>query len=79
MNTGFAEPTTRDEVIAMMADSLAEAVVVGRDIIANPDLVRQWREELQENELHVSTLYADGTVGCTDYPTYDETQARAAS
>jgi N-ethylmaleimide reductase len=78
VNTGFAEATTRDEAVAMMTDSLADAVVVGRAVIANPDLVRRWREELEENELDFSTLYAEGTVGYTDYPTYDDTKARAA-
>ncbi|GAA2723897.1 alkene reductase [Cellulomonas aerilata] len=81
VNTGFAEATTRDEALALMEDSLADAVVVGRAVIANPDLVRRWKDELQENELDFSTLYADGAIGYTDYPTHDEAEAldRAAS
>jgi len=70
VNTGFAEATTREEAVGMMADSLGDAVVVGRAIIANPDLVRRWRDGLEENELDFSTLYAEGTVGYTDYPTH---------
>ena len=54
----------------MMADDLGDAVVVGRALIANPDLVRRWREELGQNELDFSTLYADGATGYTDYPAY---------
>jgi N-ethylmaleimide reductase len=70
VNTGFAEATTRDEAVAMMADDLGDAVVVGRALIANPDLVRRWREELGHNELNFSTLYADGATGYTDYPAH---------
>jgi 2,4-dienoyl-CoA reductase-like NADH-dependent reductase (Old Yellow Enzyme family) len=78
LNTGFAEPTTREEAIAMMADSLGDAVVVGRAVIANPDIVRRWSESLPENAVDFSTLYADGATGYTDYPAYDETSARSA-
>jgi len=74
INTGFAEATTRDEAVALMADSLADAVVVGRAVIANPDLVHRWREGLEENELDFSTLYAEGTIGYTDYPTYEKAE-----
>ncbi|MDN3309729.1 alkene reductase [Microbacterium oryzae] len=70
VNTGFAEATTRDDAVGMMADAVGDAVVVGRAIIANPDLVRRWKDELEQNELDLSTIYADGAVGYTDYPTY---------
>jgi N-ethylmaleimide reductase len=76
VNTGFAEPTTRDEAMTMMADGLGDAIVVGRAVIANPDLVHRWRNELAENEVDFTTLYAQGTVGYTDYPTHDEAGAR---
>jgi N-ethylmaleimide reductase len=75
VNTGFAEATTRDEAVAMMANDLADAVVVGRAVIANPDLVRRWKEGLGQNEIDFSTLYADGAIGYTDYPAYEETEA----
>jgi N-ethylmaleimide reductase len=75
VNTGFAEPTTRDEAVAMMADDLADAIVVGRAVIANPDLVRRWKEELGQNEVDFSTLYAQGALGYTDYPTHDASEA----
>jgi N-ethylmaleimide reductase len=72
VNTGFAEATTRDEAVAMMADDLGDAIVVGRAVLANPDLVRRWREGLDQNEVDFSTLYSEGSLGYTDYPTYDE-------
>ena len=70
VNTGFATATTRDEAVALMADELADAVVVGRAVIANPDLVHRWREELGQNELVPATIYAEGALGYTDYPAH---------
>lgn len=77
VNSGFSEATTRDEAVALMEGSLADAVVVGRAVMANPDLVRRWRDGLGLNELDFSTIYADGAIGYTDYPTYDEAGALA--
>ncbi|AXJ10149.1 alkene reductase [Arthrobacter sp. PM3] len=70
VNTGFGVITTRDEALALVADGHADAVVVGRPAIANPDLARRWREGLPVNEPDASTFYADGAVGYTDYPAY---------
>lgn len=70
VNTGFGVITTRDEAISLVADGHADAVVVGRPAIANPDLARRWREGLPVNEPDASTFYADGAEGYTDYPAY---------
>ena len=70
LNTGFGVITTREEAIAIVADDYADAVVVGRPAIANPDLVRRWREGLPVNEPDQSTFYSDGAKGYTDYPAY---------
>ncbi|MFJ4028303.1 alkene reductase [Paenarthrobacter sp. NPDC089989] len=70
VNTGFTEITTRDEAIALVADGLADGVVVGRPAIANPDLARRWREGLPVNQPNAATFYADGAEGYTDYPFY---------
>jgi 2,4-dienoyl-CoA reductase-like NADH-dependent reductase (Old Yellow Enzyme family) len=70
INTGFGVVTTRDEATALVADGHADAVVVGRPAIANPDLVRRWREGLPVNEADPSTFYGDGAEGYTDYPAY---------
>lgn len=70
VNTGFGVVTTRDEAVALVADGHADAVVVGRPAIANPDLARRWREGLPVNEPDPSTFYADGATGYTDYPAY---------
>ncbi|MFF2246000.1 alkene reductase [Arthrobacter sp. NPDC058130] len=70
INTGFGVVTTRDEATALVADGHADAVVVGRPAIANPDLVRRWREGLPVNEADPATFYTEGAVGYTDYPAY---------
>ena len=70
VNTGFGVVTTREEAKALVADGHADAVVVGRPAIANPDLVRRWREGLPVNEPDPSTFYTDGAEGYTDYPAY---------
>ena len=70
LNTGFSIMTTRDEAISLVENDLADAVVVGRPAIANPDLVRRWKENLPVNEPDMSTFYTSGAEGYTDYPVY---------
>ncbi|PXA70681.1 alkene reductase [Cryobacterium arcticum] len=70
VNTGFGEVTTRDEATALIADGHGDGVVVGRAVIANPDLVRRWLENLPLNEPNPLTFYASDAVGYTDYPAY---------
>ncbi|TFD50552.1 alkene reductase [Cryobacterium frigoriphilum] len=68
VNSGFGEVTSRDEALSIVRDGHADAVVVGRPAIANPDLVRRWREDLPVNAPNAATFYGDGAVGYTDYP-----------
>ncbi|WCI09745.1 alkene reductase [Arthrobacter sp. OVS8] len=70
LNSGFGVITTREEAVAIIEDGHADAVVVGRPAIANPDLVRRWREGLPTNEPDPSTFYTEGAKGYTDYPAY---------
>jgi 2,4-dienoyl-CoA reductase-like NADH-dependent reductase (Old Yellow Enzyme family) len=70
VNTGFGAVTTRDEAVALVANGHADAVVVGRPAIANPDLARRWKESLPLNEPDPSTFYGEGAKGYTDYPAY---------
>jgi N-ethylmaleimide reductase len=70
LNTGFSVMTTRDEAISLVEGELADAVVVGRPAIANPDLVRRWQENLPVNEPDMATFYTSGAEGYTDYPVY---------
>ena len=68
INSGFGTITARDEALAIVRDGIADAVVVGRAAIANPDLARRWRDDLPVNEPNPLTYYADGAEGYTDYP-----------
>ncbi|MBE8527658.1 alkene reductase, partial [Amycolatopsis sp. H6(2020)] len=68
LNSGFAEVTELPEARRIVAEDLADAAVVGRELIANPDLVRRWGEGLELNTPDPSTFYAPGPHGYTDYP-----------
>ncbi|MDJ0349018.1 alkene reductase [Cryobacterium sp. PH29-G1] len=68
VNSGFGAVTARDEALGLVRDDVADAVVVGRAAIANPDLVRRWREDLPVNEPNPLTYYGEGAEGYTDYP-----------
>nr|WP_276512214.1 alkene reductase [Cryobacterium roopkundense] len=68
VNSGFGAMTTRAEALDLLNDGHAEAVVVGRPAIANPDLAYRWQEDLPLNEPNAATFYGDGPEGYTDYP-----------
>jgi N-ethylmaleimide reductase len=74
-NSGFGSITTRDEAIALIDASHADAVAVGRAVIANPDLVERWAGEHPENEPNAALFYASGPEGYTDYPTLEALKA----
>jgi N-ethylmaleimide reductase len=46
----------------------ADLVALGRPFIANPDLVRRFKEGAALNPLDKATLYGGGAAGYTDYP-----------
>jgi len=68
-NSGFGTVTTREEARQLIDDAHAEAVAVGRPVLANPDLVQRWAGEHPENAPDTATFYASGPVGYIDYPT----------
>lgn len=68
-NSGFGTVTTRAEAVALIEASHADAVAVGRAVLANPDLVERWAGEHPENHPDPATFYAAGAEGNTDYPT----------
>ncbi|TFB92810.1 MULTISPECIES: alkene reductase [Cryobacterium] len=68
VNSGFGGITTRSEAMSIIADDVADAVVVGRAAIANPDLVRRWLNDLPQNAPDPLTFYGAGAEGYTDYP-----------
>ena len=67
-NSGFGQLTTRAEAMEFVRDDLADVVAVGRQVIANPDLVARWRHDRELNEPNPSTFYSQGAEGYIDYP-----------
>ncbi|WP_375489974.1 alkene reductase [uncultured Jatrophihabitans sp.] len=67
-NSGFADVTSRDAAQQILDEGLADAVAVGRLVIANPDLVERWRTDAPLNEPNADTFYGGGAEGYTDYP-----------
>jgi 2,4-dienoyl-CoA reductase-like NADH-dependent reductase (Old Yellow Enzyme family) len=68
VNSGFGSQTTREEAVALIERAHADAVAVGRAIIANPDLVERWRHQAPENAPRPELFYSPGAEGYTDYP-----------
>jgi N-ethylmaleimide reductase len=68
-NSGFGSVTSRQEAVRLIEAAHADAVAVGRAVIANPDLVERWAGEHPENTPDPATFYAAGAQGYTDYPT----------
>lgn len=67
-NTGFPTVTQLSDAAALIERPYVDAVVVGRMILANPDLSRRWEEGLELNEPDPTTFYVGGAHGYTDYP-----------
>lgn len=68
VNSGFGSITTREEAVALVEQAHADAVAVGRAVIANPDLVERWKQEAPENAPRPEHFYSSGAEGYTDYP-----------
>ena len=69
LNTGFSSVTQLADVEDILERDLGDLVAVGREFLANPDLVRRWREGAPLNEPDQATFYGGGAEGYTDYPT----------
>ncbi|KQS72122.1 alkene reductase [Modestobacter sp. Leaf380] len=76
VNLATATGTTREQAVNVLADGLADGVVVGRPLIANPDLVERWAGDHPLNAPDPATFYASGAEGgapgYTDYPTLQQ-------
>ncbi len=57
-----------------LRDGRADLVSFGRPFIANPDLVERFKVGAPLSEFDLSTKYAKGTLGYTDYPTMNDTK-----
>lgn len=72
LNDGFSDVTSLDGVEKVLGDDLADAVVVGRPFLANPDLAARWQGGHDLNEPNGDTFYGGGAEGYTDYPTMEQ-------
>ena len=72
LNDGFSEVTSLKSVEDLLGTGLADAVVVGRQFLANPDLAERWRDGAELNEADQATFYGGGAEGYTDYPTLEQ-------
>ncbi len=71
LNDGFGEVTSLESVEKLLESGVADAVVVGRPFLANPDLRVRWEQGAELNEPDDATFYGGGAEGYTDYPTLD--------
>ena len=62
---------------ALLAQDAADAIAFGRLFVANPDLVRRFREGLALAPFDAATLYAPGPAGYTDYPAWETAPIRS--
>jgi N-ethylmaleimide reductase len=67
-NDGFGTVTTREDAQRIVEGGLADLVAVGRNYIANPDLVRRWQTGAELNTPDADTFYSGGPRGYIDYP-----------
>lgn len=74
-NTGFSDVTTKESAQAILDEDLADAIAVGRPVLANPDLVERWKTDAPLNEPNGDTFYGGGAEGYTDYPFLDGSTA----
>lgn len=75
VNTGFALETTREDAAALVADGWADAVAVGRPVIANPDLVERWIQGAELNDPRPELFYGRTAEGYSDYPSLESVHA----
>jgi N-ethylmaleimide reductase len=66
-----------DRATSAVRNGSADLVSLGAPFLANPDLVRRYREGLPLNVPDFSTFYAGGESGCNDYPSYARAKAAA--
>lgn len=70
-NEGFTKETAEQAI----ADGVADAVAFGKPIIANPDLVERFKNNVPLNEWDASTFYGGTEKGYTDYPFFTTAQS----
>jgi len=75
VNSGFSAETTREEAEDLVEEGWADAVAVGRPVIANPDLVERWQNRADLNAPRPELFYGFTAEGYTDYPSLEESRS----
>ncbi len=75
VNSGFSAETTREEAEDLVEEGWADAVAVGRPVIANPDLVARWQHRTELNPPRPELFYGFTAEGYTDYPSLEESRS----
>jgi hypothetical protein len=70
-NEGFDQKSAE----TLLAAGKADAVAFGKLFIANPDLVRRFREKAPLTAWDTTTFYSGGERGYTDYPAIESQPA----
>jgi N-ethylmaleimide reductase len=73
-NNGYDQTQAK----AALRDDAADLIAFGTPFLANPDLVRRFRENLPLNAADPLTFHVGGEAGYTDYPFYRDAERRAA-
>jgi 2,4-dienoyl-CoA reductase-like NADH-dependent reductase (Old Yellow Enzyme family) len=62
---------SKESAESIIANGEADACAWGQQFIANPDLVRRLKDDLELNEVDSDSFYGGDTKGYTDYPFVD--------
>lgn len=69
LGSGFHRPVTEADYEDAIEQGRIDAAVIGRNFLANPDLVDRLRHAADLNEPRPEHFYSGGTIGYIDYPT----------
>ena len=62
---------SKDTAESLITNGEADACAWGQQFIANPDLVRRFKEDLPLNKINSDSFYGGDSIGYTDYPFVD--------
>ena len=71
VNSGFAEVTVKEAAEDLVSEGWADAVAVGRPVIANPDLATRWAQDAALNAPRPELFYGGTAEGYIDYPSLE--------
>ncbi len=67
-STGFVGASDLPTAQEVVDSGAGDLFAIGRDFLANPDLVQRLRADAALNEQRTALFYGGGAEGYTDYP-----------